>query len=54
MIEFLKEALGEYPECHESYTQTQRDGTTFLKVQVDLGDGEGLKWFCISAHEVAA
>jgi hypothetical protein len=50
MLDFIKEALEEYVECHAIGHQTSAGGEG-LRVQVDLGDGEGLKWFYITATE---
>ncbi len=44
MLEFIKEALDGYAECHEAILSN--DG---LYVLVDLGDGEGLKRFYVTA-----
>lgn len=50
MLDFIQEALEEYAECHSVSRQTSSGGEG-LRVQVDLGDGEGLRWFFITATE---
>lgn len=53
MLDFIKEALGQFAECHAVQEQTT-NSETGLRVQVDLGDGEGPKWFYITATECRA
>jgi hypothetical protein len=50
MLTFIAEALTMYAECHATQHQTTSAGEG-LRVQVDLGDGEGLRWFYITATE---
>lgn len=50
MLEFIKEALEGCVECHAVGRMTTSGGEG-LRVQVDLGDGEGLKWFYVTAEE---